>query len=219
MTNRGLKLASVGVVLGMTIVALVALYRLPPGAQLPTHWNAAGEVDRRMSAPGALFFGIGMSALLSLVLAVVPALEPNQARRDAGAPVLRAAWAGLLVLMVAVEGAVVAPAFGWHLPTLLPLAGAGLLLIVIGNVLPKSRPGFFVGIRTPWTLTDPENWIATHRLGSRTMMLGGATIVAAAVLPLGAGVRQALIMAAVVVAALPPLIFSWWFWRRRAAHR
>ncbi|MBI0475893.1 DUF1648 domain-containing protein [Sphingomonas sp. MA1305] len=214
MSYRNLKIASVVVVAGMAVFAALALQRLPAGTELPTHWDAAGNVNGTMPAGMALFFGVGVTALVSLVLAVVPALEPLQDKLAASAPVYRAAWAGTLALMVAVEAKIGGPAFGWQLPALLPLAGAGLLLIVLGNVLPKSRPSFFVGIRTPWTLTDTDNWVATHRFGGRTMMLGGVLLVAAAVLPIGADTRMALVFAAIAVSVLPPLAYSYLYWRR-----
>ncbi|WP_308815081.1 SdpI family protein [Sphingomonas sp. GV3] len=214
MTFRDLKIASVLVVVGMALVAVLALQRLPSGAQLATHWDIDGNVNGTMPAAVALFFGVGVTAAVSLVLAAVPALEPLQDRMAASAPVYRAAWMGTLILMAVVEAKIAAPAFGWALPAMLPLAGAGLLLIVIGNVLPKSRPSFFVGIRTPWTLTDTDNWVATHRLGGRTMMLGGLLLVTAGLLPLSAAARMAVLVSALGVAIVPPIVFSWWFWRR-----
>lgn len=217
MTRKGLMMASAATVAGLTGLALAALARLPAGTRLPTHWNAAGEVDGWMAAPIALFVGVAVTAVVSLVCAIVPAIEPDRARRDAGAPVLHAAWAGLLALMVLTEIKIAGPAFGWQLPALLPLAGAGLLLVVIGNALPKSRPGFFVGIRTPWTLTDPDNWIATHRLGARTMIAGGLILLLAALLPIGGDARVALLGGAIGIAVVPPILYSYWFWHRHRA--
>lgn len=214
MAYKDLKIASVIVVAGMAVLAVAAIQRLPAGTMLPTHWDVAGNVDGTMPAPLALFFGVGVTALVSLGMAIVPALDPLQDRLAASAPVYRAAWAGTLALMAAVEAKIAAPAFGWTLPALLPLAAAGVLLIVIGNVLPKSRPSFFVGIRTPWTLTDTDNWIATHRLGGRTMMLGGVLLIAAAIAPLSGDARMMLVVAAIAISVLPPLIFSYLFWRR-----
>ena len=41
-----------------------------------------------------------------------------------------------------------------------------ILFIIIGNVMGRIRPTFFVGIRTPWTLADDEVWRKTHRLAA-----------------------------------------------------
>jgi uncharacterized membrane protein len=93
-------------------------------------------------------------------------------------------------------------------------AGVGFLLIAIGNALPKSRPGFFIGIRTPWSLIDEDNWVATHRVGSRTMIAAGATIALGAALPLSPTAHYLVFWAAVATAVLPPVLYSYLHWRR-----
>ena len=40
----------------------------------------------------------------------------------------------------------------------------GLLFVVLGNVMGKIRPNWFVGVRTPWTLSSKKSWTKTHRL-------------------------------------------------------
>jgi uncharacterized membrane protein len=217
MTYRRMTIASIVTVGVLAGIGTVALQRLPAGTQLPVHWNAAGQADGFADASRALYMPAVLAAVLSVVFAILPSIEPLQQRLGASAPLYRTAWGGLLGMLLLTEVVIAAPALGFWLPATLHLAASGVLLIAIGNVLPKSRPGFFVGIRTPWTLTDPENWIATHRLGARTMILGGATIVGAALLPIGPGERQALVLGGIAIAVIPPLIFSWWFWRRRAA--
>ncbi len=217
MTYRRITLVSVIVVAAMGLVAALAVQRLPPGTRLPIHWNAAGQADGFAEASRALFMPVAIAGVVGLLLAILPRIEPMQHRLEQSAPLYRTAWAGVLAMLVLMEIVIAAPAFGLWLPATLPLAAGGVLLIVIGNALPKSRPGFFVGIRTPWTLTDPENWIATHRFGARTMILGGAMLVGAALLPIEPAARQAFVLGGIAVAIIPPLIFSWWFWHRRKA--
>lgn len=213
MSYRSMIVASAATTLLLSIVAAVALSRLPPGTQLPTHWNAAGDADRFADAGTALFLPVLLTIVLSLTMIALPRMEPLQDRMANSAPLLRAAWGGLLAMMLLVEALVAAPAFGLALPPTISLVGIGVLLAVIGNALPKSRPGFFVGIRTPWTLTDPENWVATHRLGARTMVAGGAILVAGALLPIGSAARGTVTIIALMLAVVPPVAYSWWFWR------
>ena len=214
MRTRPLSLVSFAIICLLTAIALMALLRLPTGAQLPIHWNAAGEVDQYASARYALFMPVVITAVLSALFAVLPRLEPLQERMIGSAALLEACWVGLLALMVLVQLMIAGPAFGLVIAPAMLFAGLGIFLIIIGNTLPKSRPGFFVGIRTPWTITDTNNWIATHRFGSWTMMLGGAIIALAAVLPLSAPTRSLAVYLALALAAIPPVVYSWWFWRR-----
>ena len=218
MKNRGLLVASLVVAALMAGLAVYAASLLPAGAQLPTHWGASGKPDRFADALPALLMMPALMLLISLVFASVPYLDPLQDRLEGSQPLLRTVWIGMLVLLPVVEVFNAAPAFGWPMPDSVPLISVGLLLMVIGNALPKSRPGFFVGIRTPWTITDTDNWIATHRLGGKLMMLGGLIIALSALAPLDGELRIAVFFVTVAAMVVPPLVYSWWFWHRKKTH-
>ena len=215
MTYRPLKIASVATVVLLAAIAAVALHRLPPGMQLPTHWGADGRPDRFAGAATALFAPVVGAAVIGILFSILPRIEPLQRNLEQSAALYRTAWVGILALIAFVEIMVAGPAFGLHIPDQWSLAAAGLLFLVIGNMLPKSRPGFFIGIRTPWTLTDPDNWIATHRLGAVTMIAGGVLLILAAFLPLQEQLAIRMTWLAVAIAVVPPIVFSWWFWRSR----
>ena len=217
MNTRPLAIASLVLAAVMAAFAFLTEARLPEGALLPTHWNAAGEPDDWAPALQALLFPVGLILFVTLIFSFIPRLEPLQDRLDGSAPVLRASWGGLLGTAAIIQLAVALPAYGIDPPiTIVPLA-VGLLFILLGNVLPKSRPGFFVGIRTPWAIIDTDNWIATHRLGGKLMLLAGIAIVVASILPLSADLRASIVIGAVVLVAIPPFLFSWWLWERKKA--
>lgn len=213
MRYRNLVLASALTAGGLAIVAAVALGRLPAGTQLPTHWGPDGLPDRFADAGTALFLPVLLTVVVSMAMAALPSLEPLQDKLDQSAPLFRTVWAGLLALMVLVEAMVAAPAFGVALPAATMLVGIGALLIAIGNVLPKSRPGFFVGIRTPWAIVDTDNWIATHRYAGRIMMGGGAAIIGIALLPMRSDARASLLIAILLVTVTTPVLYSFFHWR------
>ena len=49
----------------------------------------------------------------------------------------------------------------------------GLLFLFIGNMMGKVKSNFFLGIRNPWTLSDPDVWNRAHRLGGALFFLAG----------------------------------------------
>ena len=57
------------------------------------------------------------------------------------------------------------------------LPAMGLLFIVVGSMLRKAKRNFFIGIRTPWTLSSDTVWEKTHQLGSVLFMVSGALAV------------------------------------------
>lgn len=217
MKVRKLVIASLLLAAAMTVFAFVTETRLAAGTTLPVHWNAAGEPDDWAPALQALLFPVGLVLFVTAIFALIPRLEPLQDRLDGSAPVLRASWAGILGIAALVQLAIALPAYGIELPvTIVPLA-VGLFFILLGNVLPKSRPGFFVGIRTPWAIMDTDNWIATHRLGGKLMLVAGVAIVLSSILPLGPDLRAAVLIGCVLLVVIPPFVFSWWLWERRKA--
>ncbi|QWC56081.1 DUF1648 domain-containing protein [Erythrobacter sp. 3-20A1M] len=214
MNTRTPLIVSLALAVAMAMFALYAASLLPDGAQLPTHWNAAGEVDDTSPALFALLMPTGVVIFLAALFAIIPRIEPLQNQLEASGDLLKAVWYAMLALMVLVQGMIAMPAFGREPSADLVIVGVGVLFIVIGNMLPKSRPGFFVGIRTPWTLTDTDNWIATHRLGGKLFMAAGAAILLTVILPFAPSTRAGIMIGATVAAALLPAIYSWFFWHR-----
>jgi uncharacterized membrane protein len=65
------------------------------------------------------------------------------------------------------------------------LLAMGALFIVLGNFMGKIRPNWFVGVRTPWTLSSKLSWDKTHRLAGWLFVLMGALFVLLALVPTG----------------------------------
>src|SRR5258705_12435046 len=57
-----------------------------------------------------------------------------------------------------------------------------LLFVALGGFIGRAKPNFYLGIRTPWTLTSEANWLATHRFTGRLFVFGGLGLAAAAAL-------------------------------------
>ena len=79
-----------------------------------------------------------------------------------------------------------------------------LLHVLLGNVMGKVKRNFYVGIRTPWTIADERVWNATHRLGAKTMFVGGL----AGLILAFAGARFWVVMATLIASVLMPAIYS-----------
>ena len=58
----------------------------------------------------------------------------------------------------------------------------GLVLIAVGNLLPRTRPNVAVGLRTARTLTDPQLWQRMHRIGGYATVALGLVIAVSGVM-------------------------------------
>ncbi|NLF34561.1 MAG: SdpI family protein, partial [Clostridiales bacterium] len=84
----------------------------------------------------------------------------------------------------------------------------------IGHILPRVKSNFFMGVRTPWTLSDPDVWDRTQRLGGKLFFWAGIVLVPCA-LVLPEKVTFALLMAGVVVISALPAALSFWWYRKK----
>ena len=100
-----------------------------------------------------------------------------------------------------------------RLETGLLLGGIGLLLFILGVALGEVRSNFFIGFRTPWTLSSEEVWRRTHQLGRWLLMGGGALIIVLSLLLEGQAMFVAL-LAILAVVALVPTVYSYLVWRQ-----
>ncbi len=215
MTRNRMAIVSLALVAAMLALALLIGSRLPADIQLPTHWNFEGEADGFSGKWTALLMPAGMTAASSLLLYFLPSLEPRGEGLKRSQGLYFAAWAGLLLMGVAIQLVTLSAALGWNVPADRLIMGAvGVMLVLIGNQLGKSRSMYLVGIRTPWTLASEEVWIKTHRLGGKLMVASGLLIIIAAVLPVPLELRGIVIGASVAVAALVPVAYSYFLWRQ-----
>lgn len=194
--------------------ALAVYPRLPE--RIPIHWNLQGEVDGwggRAAAFLAPAIGTALAALLVLVL---PRIDPRRANWEKWREEL---WllVNVLVLFTAWMHAVsLGSALGWRVDTgRAVLGGIGVLLVAVGNYLPRIRSNWFVGIRTPWTLTSERVWRDTHRVAGRAFVAAGVVMALAALAALSFAHLASL--AAVALAVVVPVVYSYLAFRREAA--
>ncbi len=57
----------------------------------------------------------------------------------------------------------------------------GILFIVIGNFMPKTKKNGLIGLRTTWSLYNDNTWMKSNRFGGFTMMIMGAAVIVSSV--------------------------------------
>ena len=92
----------------------------------------------------------------------------------------------------------------------------GLMVLVLGNIMPKVRQNNTIGIKIKWTLENEENWNATHRFSGRLWVIGGILCMTCALYP-ESDVALGIFNVEVLVLAFLPMIYSYRYYRRQLA--
>lgn len=204
-----------GVVLFVAAAAIsVVAYPFLPET-VPIHWNLRGEADGFAPKAVALALTPALILVFAGLLRILPAIDPKREEIRRFERSYHMVVNLILTLLLVIHAMVVANGAGWSvdISVVLPLL-IGLLFLFLGNEMPRFRQNFFLGIRTPWTLSDEEVWRQTHRVGGRVFVIGGALMMAASFLP--APYHFAVFLAAAVASSVIPVVLSYVYYRRRA---
>lgn len=161
----------------LSIVALAALItwfiypHLPE--QVPSHWNAAGQVDAYQSRHFHVFFFLGLSAFLPILMMILPYLDPKYSNIQKFAPNFGFFVVLMTSFFVALYGYTTLYALGYEFPiNYFIIPAISILFFGVGRLLQVSKRNYSIGIRTPWTLNSDKNWDETHRVGSKVFTYG-----------------------------------------------
>ena len=207
---------------GLVITAIAVAMSIWAYRQMPptvaTHWSLNGTPDGFSSRLVAVLIIPGVTLVMTGLFNVLPKLDP---RGENYAKFFGTYWLicnTVIAFMLIAHAMILASGIGFpiRIDRLMPLS-VGLLFIVFGNYLTRVEPNWFVGIRTPWTLSSDTVWRKTHRTGGYLMVLGGLLIAACAALPHGAFIP--VLVVAVLVMAVIPIVQSYILWKREQRDR
>lgn len=209
MKTRNAVAASLLVWLG-TLLLSAALWAWLPD-RVPIHWNVHGQPDGFVGRLAGALLVPGMLLATILLMLALPAMSPKSFRIEP----FRNAYNFVTVLLSALFGYI-------HLVSLWAAINPGMdsgrvliggMLIVfalLGNVMGKVRQNYWMGFRTPWTLSSNAVWISTHRLGARLVV--ATSVLGLALLILGAPFW--LVFSLVMVGFLYPVLYSFLEYKR-----
>jgi uncharacterized membrane protein len=199
-------------IIAAAFIASAVVYSSLPG-RMPTHWNLRGEVDDWSGRAWGAWMIPVMLVFLWGLMRWLPSIDPRGSNYVKFGGAFEGIMLAVMLFMLGMHAIVLRAALGYPVAVdrALPV-GIGILFVVIGNLLPRARPNWFVGIRTPWTLSSDRVWEKTHRVGGRLFVAGGilmmvAGFVAGDFLPWVPGV-------VIAVCALGAVIYSYLEWRK-----
>lgn len=190
------------------IVGIILYPKLPD--VIATHWNGKGEIDGYSSK----FVGIIVFPLiLTLVSIFTPKLiELDPKNKDIDDKIRNIIIWILPVICFIASSTTLLQALGKQIrvEVIIPMI-VGIVLVIIGNYLPKTKQNYTVGIKIPWTLDNEENWNKTHRLGGFTFVVGGIAIAISSFFDC----RVVVMLIATSAMVFVPIIFSYILYKKQ----
>src|SRR5215207_2919257 len=173
MNTRTTTIVVLLMITAATIVGIAFWNQLPD--PMASHWNVNDQVDGYIGK----FWGVFLMPLITLGMLLLFLVIPNIDPLKANIAQFRDVFNMFIALIVAFMIYIYILSLRWNLgytdfemsKAMLP--AMGILFFFVGYLLRKAKRNFFIGIRTPWTLSSDRVWDETHRLGSVLFMISG----------------------------------------------
>lgn len=207
-SKKRLLITSIVILLPM-IVGILLWNRLP--SEIATHFDNYGEPNGWSSKTFAVF---GLPLFLFAVNAAACITMEHDPRRSRYPEKMMKLmyWVPAVVSWIAALSI-----YGYSLGFKMENTGKyaslflGLMLIIVGNYMPKVKQNYFLGIKLPWTYADEENWNKTHRFAGRLWVFGGIFMLANYFI----GFESAVLWVILVI-VLAPSIYSWVYFLKKS---
>ena len=168
------------IILGIILLSFVISFYFYP--QMPekmaSHWNTQGQVDSYLSKFWGLFLMPFVLMGIFLLFLLIPKIDPLKANIEK----FRKYFDGFIVLIILFLFYIYILAILWNLGkrfdmTCLLIPALVVLFYCIGILLGKAKRNWFIGIRTPWTLSSDKVWQKTHQIGAKLFKIAGVIAV------------------------------------------
>lgn len=162
------------IIILISVIAGMLVYNQMP-EQMASHWGPNDQVDGYMGK----FWGVFMMPLVSLGLLALFLVIPNLDPLKENIAEFREAFNLFILIIMFFFIYVWALTIFWNLGftsfnmSVAILPAMGLLFLFIGFMLRKAKRNWFIGIRTPWTLSSDAVWDEIHRLGAILFVASG----------------------------------------------
>lgn len=186
--------------------------RLP--AVIPSHWDLSGNVNGRMHPLSFILTMTGTNAGVYLLMLFLPKIDPRKNNYQLFSKtyfIVRLIIALILSLTCCIS---LAYAIGYHFNINKVIVLMLLLFfMILGNYMGKVRPNWFVGIRTPWTLSSEIVWKKTHQLAGKLLFFASLAGFILAIF-LNHINPQFIILAVIIIGLLIPVVYSYFEYKK-----
>ncbi len=210
----------------LQIIILVAPFVIIPFIwdqlpdNVPTHWGWHGKANGWMPRGIGTFLIPVLNIAIALLLGLISKVDPKVAKANVSATAiykLRLIITSFLLLFFFINMKI---ALGMETPSgtpldteHIPIYAIAVFLLLVGHNLPGIQPNYFIGVRTPWTLEDPENWRLTHKMTGHLWVIASIAFLPIYLVLPPDEAHDAFIIYLVTV-IVPPIAYSFWLFQR-----
>jgi len=172
--------------LGLVLISfIVGVYYYPfMPERMTTHWNINGDGDGSSSKFVGLFLVPFIFLSFTVILIVIPRLDPLKENIT----LFRKYYDGLIIVFSVFIFSIFVQVILWNLgfrisPNHVFPLGIGYLLFYLGVLMEHAKRNWFIGIRTPWTMSSENVWNKTHKVGGKLFKISGLMTFVAVIFP------------------------------------
>ena len=172
MNMRKSTIAVLGMILFSFVIGIYFYPQMPE--KMASHWNAQGQVDGYMPKFWGLFLIPFILVGLALLFVAIPRIDPLKENIEK----FRKYYDGFIILFFVFMLSVYSQVILWNLgvkitPNVILPIGLGILFFYCGILCENVKQNWFIGIRTPWTLSSERVWEKTHKIGGKLFKIAG----------------------------------------------
>jgi len=202
------------IILGIILLSfLIGIYLYPKMPEkMASHWNAQGQVDGYVSKFWGLFLMPFISLALFLLFILIPKIDPLKANIEK----FRKYFDGFIIFTILFLFYLFTLTIFWNfgvkfsMNQVLPPA-FGILFFYCGILIEKAKRNWFIGIRTPWTLSNDKVWERTHKIGGKLFKVVGIIAFLGIIFP---NYAFFLILFPVIAVSIYTVIYSYFEYRK-----
>lgn len=173
---RTSRLIIIAIILLSFAIGIVFYPQMPE--KMASHWNYKGEVDGYITKFWGSFLMPFILVGVTLLFLLIPKIDPLKANIQK----FRKHYDGFIIVFLLFMLFIHLQMILWNLgikisPNVFLPIGTGALFFYAGILLENAKSNWFIGIRTPWTLSSEKVWEKTHRIASKLFKISGVIAV------------------------------------------
>lgn len=168
------------ITLGIIIVSfIISIYLYPKMPEkMAGHWNEKGQVDGYIPRFWGLFLMPIVSLAMFLLFILIPKIDPLRENISK----FRKYFDLFVLLIISFLFYLYLLTIFWNLGSrfnmvLALIPALGIIFYYCGILIESAKRNWFIGIRTPWTLSNENVWNKTHKIGGKLFKLSGVVAI------------------------------------------